>query len=275
MALASSTAPKIPEPALPGALLDVNVGRSPSLSASVTGRSLSPSASGLSYSASSASRAYKSPSRIAMASETPEAQALLAAAQNKDEPKVAALLEAGVPANVRGQDTRTPLMHSCRLQDAATAKTLLAHGADPNLRNGFGYSPLGTASTLGAIPIIELLINNKPPADLESRTAEGMTPLLLAAQGGHVEAVKILVKAGADVEARGRDGRGAVHWFARQGLKDGIEWLIKEGKADTELRNRDGYTPLNTAAALGDLDMGWCQGHQTDLLFELFLLTQI
>jgi ankyrin repeat protein len=193
-----------------------------------------------------------------MAATTPDMLALISAAQAKDTAKAEALLASGIPPNVKGSDSRTPLMHSCRLQDAATAQVLLSYGADPNLRNSFGYSPLGTVATLGALPLISLLVDNKPPADLESRTAEGMTPLLLAAQGGHVEAVKLLVKYGADIEARGRDGRGAIHWFARQSLHEGVEWLIKDGKADTELRNRDGYTAINTAAALGDLEMGGC-----------------
>lgn len=223
--------------------------RSPVLEAT----NLSTGANPLSRSPSSANA-----TAVPAATRHPDADRLIAAAMANDLAKARELLSAGVPANVRGTDLRTPLMHACRLQLLSMAELLLHFGADQNLRNAFGYSPLATVATLGNPDLVQLLLSQSqshPAAakpDLDARTSEGMTPLLLAAQSGHFDIVRQLINAGADYEARGRDGRGVLHWAARAGNVDAVKWLLEKG-CDVEIRNKDGYTPLHTAAALGDV----------------------
>jgi hypothetical protein len=51
------------------------------------------------------------------------------------------------------------------------------------------------------------------------------TPLMLAARGGHMEVVKRLVAAGADIDARDDEGRSAMGWAAAQGNTDIVQFL--------------------------------------------------
>ena len=47
-------------------------------------------------------------------------------------------------------------------------------------------------------------------------------------------------------------GRGALHWAAAGGYKDTVELLIREGRANIELRSRSGKTALHYAAESGN-----------------------
>jgi ankyrin repeat protein len=90
------------------------------------------------------------------------------------------------------------------------------------------------------------------------------------ARTGNVEAAKLLLKAGADIEARETwGGQTALHWAASQDQPDMIRFLISKG-ADPDSRatirdwqrrvtaegrpkdmNRGGFTPLLYAARDG------------------------
>ena len=47
-------------------------------------------------------------------------------------------------------------------------------------------------------------------------------------------------------------GRNAVHWAARYGQAEVVDWLIKNCHADVNLRDKDGLTPLHHAALYGN-----------------------
>ena len=47
---------------------------------------------------------------------------------------------------------------------------------------------------------------------MNAKDAHGMTALMLAAVGGHAAAIAALLEAGAEVDAKGNDGRTALMW---------------------------------------------------------------
>ena len=49
-------------------------------------------------------------------------------------------------------------------------------------------------------------------ADMDKKTEDGLTPLALAAQGGHVDVVRFLCEAGADLAALPVTGPSALSW---------------------------------------------------------------
>lgn len=73
-----------------------------------------------------------------------------------------------------------------------------------------------------------------------------LTPLLFAAKRGKEEALKWLLKVGANTEIRDNHLRTALHLAAQHGHSECIQRLIYS-KADLEARDRDGKTPLGLA----------------------------
>ena len=76
----------------------------------------------------------------------------------------------------------------------------LARGGDPNLSNRGGWSLLMVAAFKRNSQILTLLLNHG--AKLEAATVVGETALALAAGGGYVKCVKLLLERGASVHIR-------------------------------------------------------------------------
>ena len=76
----------------------------------------------------------------------------------------------------------------------------------------------------------------------------GATPLHLAVASGQLDAAKLLLKSGADIEAKAADEyKGTpLHWAAFVGRLGAVKFLIKEG-ADVNAKDQKGYTPLDAA----------------------------
>jgi ankyrin repeat protein len=64
--------------------------------------------------------------------------------------------------------------------------------------------------TADSMAMLKYLVNAMPDA-VEARSADGMTPLLLAYCAHNLEAVKVLLKAGADQTARDKEGMNLLH----------------------------------------------------------------
>lgn len=80
--------------------------------------------------------------------------------------------------------------------DATYLRFLLARGADPNIRDGRGNTPLMVATGLGEAELIETLIEKK--ANVNLANASGETPLIRAVQRRDLGLARTLIAAGAD-----------------------------------------------------------------------------
>ena len=79
---------------------------------------------------------------------------------------------------------------------------------------------------------------------------QAWTPLLVAAQNGHKEAVEVLLLAKANIEAANNGGATPLYVAAQNGHKEAVEVLLR-AKANIEAANNDGATPLYVAAQNG------------------------
>jgi ankyrin repeat protein len=79
-------------------------------------------------------------------------------------------------------------------------KLLLEKGADPESRSGDGETPLLWAAEYGREAVVKLLL--KKGADPESESIDGQTPLWRAAENQHEAVVKLLLEKGADPESK-------------------------------------------------------------------------
>jgi peroxiredoxin len=83
----------------------------------------------------------------------------------------------------------------------------LPDGADPNLRDDAGHTPLIHAAMDGRGELIEALL--AAGAEIDGADDSGWTALMHAAKRGHTEAVSALLAGGADPERQREDGRTA------------------------------------------------------------------
>jgi ankyrin repeat protein len=89
-------------------------------------------------------------------------------------------------------------------------RLLLARGANPNLaaRNAMKVAAIHAATAAGSFGIARLLI--EAGADVNAVQQAGFTPLHAAAMTGQVDLAKLLLDRGADPGARTDDGRTAL-----------------------------------------------------------------
>ena len=145
--------------------------------------------------------------------------------------RVADCLEAGKRANARVED-RTAL-HWAVAHDADLdiIRTLVDAGVDVNARTRNGHTPLHFA-----------------PSDLPTRTRRLSALQSPQPQWYYTAVIKILVEAGADVNARSNTGETPLHWAASPTYDNatGVLVLVEAG-ADVNTRDEDGETPLYLA----------------------------
>jgi len=99
--------------------------------------------------------------------------------------------------NTRDFNTRETALHIvAKRGDQTYALYLLQKGADPNLRDLHGNTPLMIATTAGAEPVVAVLISHHANVDLANDGGE--TPLIRAVQRRDIPIVRDLLAAGAD-----------------------------------------------------------------------------
>jgi hypothetical protein len=136
------------------------------------------------------------------------------------------------------------------LCDLVKVRDLLAAGADPDVRDDDGRTPLFSAVLGGSIGLCGLLLEAK--ADVNARDTQGFTALHFAAQEDLPEMARLLIAKGADVNAVDEDG-ASVLWraiFSWRNRPDMIQTLIAAG-AKPDLANKAGESARALAVRLG------------------------
>jgi len=174
---------------------------------------------------------------------------LVDAVRRGDVQEVARLLAAGADPNVRDPDGETPLHIAAEQCRADLAELLLRHGADPNAKNVRGETPLHRAVWERCGAVVELLLRRG--ADPNARDADGETPFHKAVSVGDVALVELLLKHGADPNARDKEGWTPFHHAGRVEL---VELLLRYG-ADPNARTDAGVTLLHSAAISGNVKL--------------------
>jgi ankyrin repeat protein len=182
----------------------------------------------------------------------------------------------------------------------ALVESLLAHGADPNVRivedyeefsrsldrsptNMVGATPFLLAAVAGDVPIMRMLL--KKGADPTLPANGNATALMVAAGAARdstgwtveeernaLEAARLAVELGADVNAADDRGRTALHAAAFTGADSIVRFLVEKG-ANVNVKDKSGQTPWSMAAGICPVING-CGSYTVhestaDLLLEL------
>lgn len=177
----------------------------------------------------------------------------------------------------------TPLVYAVRANDLDSVKVLLAAGADINQTTGYGWSPLLVATQNRYYKLGEYLLEHG--ADVNLPNKGGWTPLYLATDNRNIESgdypvrkgdmdhldyIKLLLRHGANVNARVKDSTQTRTVFTNQWLDENgataflrasqsgdlelMQLLLANG-ADPKINTELNVTPLQVAAGIG-----WVEG---------------
>ncbi len=141
------------------------------------------------------------------------------------------------------------LFISSQRGDPSVVKSMLAAGISPNVReHASGLSALMIASKQGHLAVMKVLI--EAGAAIDATDQNRMTSLLWATKKGHAEAVKLLIANGTDINAVDGSGASALTLAARGG-NEAIVRLLIDNDIDLDIQNNDGWPALISAAVNG------------------------
>jgi ankyrin repeat protein len=174
---------------------------------------------------------------------------LLDAGADPNKPYSGQLHSASMCCDTKGSGT--PFFRAAIAADVEGMKLMIAHGADvewspePSESGDSGGGPPGGGNA-GKTPLMVAMNGGKGvgmaggPGDIR----EGAKPPFREASNRNpVDAVKLLIAAGANVDAVTPKGESALHLAATDGKLDVVRALA-EGGADLNLKNGDGKTAL-------------------------------
>jgi uncharacterized protein len=130
--------------------------------------------------------------------------------------------------------------------DDKAIAALLKRGFDPNTRDPKGIHGLFLAVREPSLKAANVLIA-WPKTNVESRTPQDESPLMMAALKGHLDLVRKLIARGGDVN---KTGWAPLHYAATNGHLD-IMRLLLENHAYIDAESPNGTTPLMMAAQYG------------------------
>ena len=164
-----------------------------------------------------------------------------------------ALAQADFDATVADTDGTTALAWAVHHDMLDLSAALLAAGAPVDAANRFGIRPLYLASENGSARMLRLLLDHG--ADPAMPFPEGETALMTAARTGNVDAVAVLLEAGAQVDAQESwKGQTALMWAAHANNDAVLRQLIDAG-ADVHLKSTSGdFTALTFAVRAGAIE---------------------
>lgn len=166
------------------------------------------------------------------------------AAEKSHDKALGIFIEAGADVNLRNQFGWTPLMVSTFMGSEESAALLITHGANVSVCDNRGYTPLHWASQRGYAKVAELLLQKGAYPNVKSK--KGLTPLIQASALGRTEIVRILLERGASANAPDNEGWTPLHKAVANNHIEIVRMLI-DANGDPRSIHSSGVSPISIA----------------------------
>lgn len=128
------------------------------------------------------------------------------------------------------QDSGDALLKAASMGQDAAVTMLLDHGANIEVCDEYGYQSIHLAAKAGYTSTVKLLHKAGAHSQVDwSASSDGRTPLSLAASGGHVETVNVLLQFGASTDMKDHFLRTVLYHAVVQGNVSIVETLTSHG----------------------------------------------
>ncbi|XP_076449469.1 uncharacterized protein LOC143285905 isoform X2 [Babylonia areolata] len=161
------------------------------------------------------------------------------------------LLQAGADINAQCHHSKqTPLLGAVETQQTEVVTLLLERGADVQVTDNVGITPLYTAVEGNCLPLVRQLIQAGSEVNVGS---QDHSPIFLAARKGFLSIVKELCEAGCCKDITNKYNVTALYEAASKGHNDIVQYLMEAG-CDVNCCDMYSITPLQAAVMMGNLE---------------------
>ena len=165
------------------------------------------------------------------------------------------LIENGADVNLSTDNNRTPLMTACEYGHVNTVTILIEHGANVNLQDRDGLTAVHYAvHGSQACEILSCLMENG--ADVDAKTFDDCTPLMIAAEIGDTKVATFLIEHGANVDLPDKTGATALYYALScpGNMCEVMSCLIENGADINACTSHNCPTPLMMACVNDQLN---------------------
>lgn len=127
-------------------------------------------------------------------------------------------------------------------RDLTWTQFLLQEGANPNIADNRGRTPLIAAVEIGFVEGVEALVEAGARMDIANETGE--TPLIAAVHARNIELIEVLVSAGADPDRADNAGRSARDYADMPGVSARVLNAIEANESDDDDGENRIYGPV-------------------------------
>jgi ankyrin repeat protein len=168
---------------------------------------------------------------------------------------VKSVREYQIDINIQPDSTKNTFLHQAVLNKSKNqVHLLLYYGANVNIQNAEGDTPMHLAAKAGLQEICHMILNDGYRVDVNIQNAKGDTPMHLATIAGLQEICQMILINGYRVDIKNADGETALQIAAQVGLVKICTLLLRES-ADVNSQDSDLWTPLHTAVNRGYIDI--------------------
>jgi len=165
-----------------------------------------------------------------------------------------------VDATKYGRWGRTPLLLACYKDGTDTTlemvRALLDAGADPNITDSRGKTPLHGACWYGRVQIVKALLDSNANVNAKSNSKNSNnTPIHVASTRGHSKIMRMLLEKGADPTGKNLMGEGPLHCACWNGHIAAVRTLLDHDADLWQGTDNCGETPLHFASWQGHLQI--------------------